>query len=163
MGKAKRKTQQPADFTEAKRQAMGYAEVAVTERGQVIGRTTRRRCPAYHWSWLTDAERASLIRYADLEDMAEVTVKGCLAPVGGGESLVGAERRMMRRDDFDRARRAAGKSPCALIFTEKALKSLVPFDVLCDEQFGAPREAARMTGKAFVGIVARDLVRYFGA
>jgi hypothetical protein len=166
MGKAKRNGRAriiPADFTDAKRRAMGFAPVDVTNRGQVIGRTYQRRCPAHYWTWLTDAERASLIRYADLAQRADVTVKGCLSPVQGGDGLVGAERRMMRRDEYQHAREAANASPCALTFTEKLLLTDMPrpFDVECVDYFGGPRDAAVLTGKAFAGIVARDLVKFF--
>jgi len=163
--KAKRAKVEVIDFTDAKRQALGFGQVAVTDKGQVIGVTPKRRCPAYAWTWLGDAERASLIRYADLAELAEVTVKGCLSPVGGGESLVGAERRMMRRDEFAWARMAANECHEALAFTERALLGDQPqsFDELCIQFFAGTRQTARDTGKRFVGIVARNLVRYFGA
>jgi hypothetical protein len=170
MSKAKRKKpmQEPADldFTERRRQAMGFGP----ERTHVMGgerrvtlHTIRRRSPALGWSFLTRSEQAALIRYAELAEAVDVTVKSCLAPQSGGDRDEGAERRVARKQNLDAATRAC--TGPALAFTRQALIGDAPplLDVLAHVSFGSPREAARITARAMVGITARELVRHFGA
>jgi hypothetical protein len=167
MGKrnaAKRRMETPADFTDARRNAFGYAPVQITERGQVVGRTVRRQCPAMRWEWLGDRERAALVRYWDLAQECEVSVNGCLTPKTGGDgSPVGAERRMMRRSELDALRRSC--TAPALAFTNDALLGDAPphLDALADMRFGSPRVAARMTARAMIGVTAGEMARWFGA
>ena len=167
MPKAKRKPEaKPGDFTDQIRAGDGFADARVVmmpgEAKREALHTRRKLCPAMRWSWLTEAERGALVRYADLHEQADPTVKGCLAPQGGGEPLLGAERRIARRDAHTAAKRAC--SPTALAFTEHVLVGDRPanWEDAANIAFGAPRQHARMMGRAMIGIVARDLVRFFG-
>jgi hypothetical protein len=154
----------PPDFTEARRQAMGFTKerthVMQGERRTTL-HTIRRQCPAMRWGWLSDAQRAALVRYADLAIEAQVTVKGCLAPQGGGEPMTGAERRIAKRQAYQAARKAC--SPSALAFTDHVLLGDDPpsWEDVALSTFGAPREAARISARALIGVVATDLVRHF--
>lgn len=164
MGKraTRRRQDQDQDFTDAKRAAMSFSPVQVTERGQVVGKTQRRLCPAMRWGWLSERERAALVRYWELDQEAGVPVRGCLTPpTGGGPS--GALRAAMKRDELDKLRRSC--SGTALVDTDALLLGDNPPDL--DEyavgKYGAPREAARLTVRAYVGISAREMAKWFGA
>ena len=167
MSKARAKVKAVAvgDFTDQHRQAAGFTEERThTMQGErrATLHTIRRRSPALGWGWLTQSQQAALIRYADLASDVEVSVKGCLAPPSGGDAIVGAERRMKRRTDYERARKAC-VAP-ALAFTDHALLGDAPptLEAIALSSFGSPRDAALMTARALIGITASDLVRHFG-
>jgi hypothetical protein len=166
MGKSKpkRKANATTDFTDDKRTNENYTPIQVTERGQVVGKTMRRHCPALRWTWLNEHQQAALVRYWDLAQECDVTVNGCLTPkLGGTGSPVGAERRMMKRSELEAIRKAC--TAPALRFTDLALLGDAPMqlDNLAHMHFGQPRLSARYMAKEMIQITAAEMVRFFGA